>query len=109
MALLNLVQGDTNPRVTFTVTYNNDSTPVDLTGSTPYFVFAKLGNNTYVFKRTCSIASGMAASGECYYDWQEDDLEDAGTYSGELEIHFPDGEIQTTSTLMSFEVRPQLG
>lgn len=109
MSQVNLVQNDTNPRVTFTVTYDSDSSPVNLTGATVNFVFKKAGSNTYVFKRECSIASGMAASGQCYYDWQEDDLDDEGHYEGELEVIFPGDAVQTTAQKIPFFVRPELG
>jgi len=103
---LYLVQGDTKPAVRFPVQYSNSSF-MDLTGSTVYFIFSKFGSDEYIFKRLCTIED-PATSGYCYYNWQVGDLTDAGNYLGSLEIVAPDGKIQSLQNLMSFFVRPQL-
>lgn len=104
MALLTLVQGNTKPRVNFTVK-DPAGNPVNLAGATVKLILRKIGASALKLNVNCTLT--VPASGTCHYDWAQGDLNDPGDYHGELEVHFPAGEIQTTN-LMGFQVRPAL-
>jgi hypothetical protein len=104
MARIRLVQGDTKPRLNFTV--KQDGVVVDITGATVRFKFRKFGSSSNIFSRSCTIVNG--ALGTCYVDFQAGDLVDSGIHVGEIEVTYADSSIQSSKTLIEFDVREQL-
>lgn len=109
--MIELIQKDTKPTLRFTCkegSCGEVGKVIDLTGCTVRFIFKKaLVSGTYKFKRLCDIVD--APNGICEYSLQADDLDTAGAFSGELEITFPDGKIQTNYEVINFMIRKELG
>ena len=109
--MIDLVQNDTKPTLRFTAKEGDCGeigVAIPLTSCVVKFIFKKaLGSGTYKFKRICDITDAL--NGICEYSWQTGDLDTAGEFSGELEITFPDGKIQTNYNPVSFIIRKELG
>lgn len=104
MALILLVQGNTKPRINFTIK-DPDGNPINLTGATIKLYVRKIGASVTKLQVSCSIDE--AINGTCFYNWQANDLNQDGSYHAELEITFSDGSVQTTN-LMGIQIRPAL-
>lgn len=104
MTITQVVQNDTAPRLNFTLT--QDGSPINLSGAAVLFKFRKQGASANVFSRACTITD--AANGECYYDWQANDLASVGAHRGEVEVTFSDGKVQTCKDFIRFDVRDEL-
>jgi len=108
--MIELIQNDTKPTIRMTCLSGDcgeTGESINLSGTVVRFTFKKaLGSGNYKFKRVCDIVD--ASNGICEYSWATGDLDTIGDFSGELEITFSDGKIQTSRTI-SFGVRKELG
>jgi hypothetical protein len=108
MKKIRMVRNDTKPDLIFTVLYaegDYEDTAYDLTNCTVNFYLIKTGETS--LKNTghtqCTITD--AGNGECKYEWGSGDLDEEGTYKGELEITFPDTTKQTIYEESNIHVR----
>ena len=108
MVELKMVRNYTKPDLLFTILYAegpNKDTAFDLTGCTVHFYLMKTGGTTLknTGHTTCSLTD--EANGEGKYTWAADDLDEKGTYKGELEVIFVDTTKQTIYDPAVFKVR----
>lgn len=103
---IKLVQGDTRPAIVCTITDENTGQPIGITGATPRLRFRAAGDTTIIATVTGSVIDG--AAGKCVFhpSTAPEMLQvDAGDYEGEIEITFPDQQVQTVFDLLKFKVR----
>lgn len=106
MSVIKLVQGDTRPALVCTITDDSTGEPVNLTGATCVLKFRAQGSTT--LKATLLGTVTDAANGQVEFYWASDpsSLNGApGTYQGEIEITFADGQIQTVYDILNFYLR----
>jgi len=118
---LELVQGDTLPRVVVTLKDaseaatgatldpNNPATwaPIDLNGATVRLRIRELGSST--IKTTLTMTVSDPNNGVASTDFPVPALDTAGIFEGEIEATFQDGSIQTVVDLLKLKVRAALG
>ena len=119
---INLVQGDTNPVLNFTLrdsktavagkTLDEDDSStwaiINITGYSIELKFRAIGSTTALFTEALGITS--AAGGTCYMIWPADSLDiAAGMYEGELQItdNSTPARVQTVYDKLKFKVREQ--
>lgn len=74
---------------------NSDDTPLDLTNNAGVtFTMTKQGRLTPVINNVAAVVEN-AATGEIYYEWQENDTDTVGTYNAEFTITWTTGITQT--------------
>jgi hypothetical protein len=99
-----MVQGDTRPKLEFEVT--KGGLPVDLTGCTVKFYMKSSTGTVKINGSACSITD--AVKGLCAYSWQSADTNTAGEYTGEVEVTFDNGSIQTGFKSLNITIRAQI-
>jgi hypothetical protein len=105
---IKLVQGDTRPALICTVTDTVTTDPIDLTGCTVVLKFREVGSVALQATVPGSVIDGPAGSVVFYPASAPAMLEgEAGDYEGEIEITFPDGQIQTVYDTLKFKVREE--
>lgn len=104
MATVKLVQNDTRPALEFSV--REDGQAVDLTGATVKFYMKDSAGSAKLAGAACTITD--ATNGKCQYVWQAGDLDTAGTFTGEVQVTFSDGRIQTGYDTIALVVRAEL-
>ena len=120
---INLVQGDTNPVLNFTLRDSktavagktldeNDSSTwavINITNHSIELKFKAINATTVLFTEALGITS--AAGGTCYMIWPADSLDvAAGIYEGELQITdtaSTPARVQTVYDKLKFKVREQ--
>ena len=119
---INLVQGDTNPQLNFTlrdsktavagkILDENDSSTwaiIDITNHSIELKFRAANSSTVLFTEALGITS--ASGGTCYMIWPADSLDvPAGVYEGELQItdNSTPPRVQTVYDKLKFKVREQ--
>lgn len=107
---IKLVQGDTYPQVSVTLTEENSGAPIDLTGATATLHFRAVGGTSVLFSRGLFINPQEAALGKALIAWQAGDLNvPAGDYEGEVEVYWSNtGARQTVYELLKFRVREDI-
>lgn len=103
---IRLVQGDTAPALTVTLTDTTTNTAINVTGATVRLKFRAVGAETLRGTLTGSVTNG--AAGIVVFFWSDDPTildGDAGDYEGEIEITFADNTIQTVYDLLKFKLR----
>lgn len=86
-------QGDTIPRLTGTLTDGNGD-PVDVTDATVLLHLHGLTvENDLVLN--AEIDGDADDDNVVFYDWATEDTEEAGYYSGEWQVTFDNGQVQT--------------
>jgi hypothetical protein len=99
--------GDTLPSISSTL-YNDDGTPVNLSGTTVRFFFKKAETGTS--KGGVAVLVD-AANGQVRYDWKVGDTSEAGTHYAEWEVTFGSGAKATypNSRYLLVEISEGLG
>lgn len=100
-----LVQGDTASVLNGTITDEETNGPLNLTGATVFFQMRKPDDRRYTINGACSIVSPTA--GTVRYAVAANDLNTAGEYQAQFEVHFADTTILTTAPLIPITVRRQ--
>ena len=121
---INLVQGDTNPQLNFTlrdsktaittdpvtILDEDDSSTwaiIDITGYSIELKFRALNSTTALFTEALGITA-PATNGECYMIWPADSLDvAAGIYEGELQLTDGSSKVQTVYDKLKFKIREQ--
>jgi hypothetical protein len=107
---IKLVQGDTYPQVSVSLTDENTGDPIDLTGATATLHFRSVGGTTALFSRQMYINPQQATTGKAVIAWGSGDLNvAAGDYEGEVEVYWAStGARQTVYDLLKFRVREDI-
>jgi microcystin degradation protein MlrC len=103
---IKLVQGDTRPALVCTITDENTSEAVNLTGATCRLKFRPVGSSTLTSTLTGTVTD--ASNGVVEFYWASDPTSlagAAGDYEGEIEITFSNGQVQTVYDLLKFKLR----
>jgi hypothetical protein len=103
---IRLVQGDTAPALTVTLTDTTTNTAINITGATVRLKFRAVGSETLRGTLTGTVTSG--ANGTVVFFWSDQPTildGDAGDYEGEIEITFADTTVQTVFDLLKFKLR----
>ena len=117
---INLVQGDTNPQLNFTLrdsktaasgkTLDEDDSStwaaIDITGYSIELKFRALNSTSVLFTESLGITT--AADGTFYMIWPAGSLDvEAGIYEGELQLTDGNSRVQTVYDKLKFKVREQ--
>lgn len=103
---IRLVQGDTAPALTVTLTDTTTNAAINVTGATVRLKFRAVGSETLRGTLTGSVTNG--SGGVVVFYWSDDPTildGDAGDYEGEIEITFADTTVQTVYDLLKFKLR----
>lgn len=122
-AKLKLVQGDTLPAVILSVVDKTTGDPLDLSLATCLLKVRAVGSDELKDEIVCGKLPGWVnpdgeliedapydvagAGGRLIAYWNDDSLDTAGEFEGEVECTFPDDKIQTVYEVIKFTVRPQ--
>lgn len=103
---IKLVQGDTGPFITFTLTYS-DGTVLDASDATVRVHFRASGSATVLSTLSCTpITDG--SDGKFQFNFPDGTLNvEPGAYEGEIEIVFDATSRQTIYDILKFTVRQQ--
>ena len=105
-SVIKLVQGDTRPALVCTITDTNTGDVVDLTGASAVLKFRAYNATTLTATLTGTITNPTGGVVEFYWASQPTSLSgNQGQYEGEIEITFPDGQIQTVFETLNFYLR----
>lgn len=100
---IKLVQGDTRPYITRTLTDINGN-PLNLSGTSVYLRFRPAGEEL-LWTELCQQPNG-GSDGVIVFNFPVGGLDvDAGNYEGEIAIEYAPGDTQTVYDLMKFKVR----
>ena len=103
---IRLVQGDTAPALTVTLTDTTTNAPINVTGATVRLKFRAVGSETLRGTLIGSVTNG--AGGVVVFFWSDQPTildGDAGDYEGEIEITFANNTVQTVYDLLKFKLR----
>jgi hypothetical protein len=103
---IRLVQGDTAPALTVTLTNTTAGAAINITGATVRLKFRAVGSETLRGTLTGTVTNG--AGGTVVFFWSDSPTildGDPGDYEGEIEITFADTTIQTVYDLLKFKLR----
>ena len=115
---INLVKGDTLPELNLTLRDSNAAAagqildsenpstwaPIDLTGATAKLKFKALGATALKSTITMTLQSPYT-DGKVFMQWPTGVLDTAGTFTGEVEVTYSSGAIQTVYDQLKFKVR----
>ena len=103
---IKLVKNDTRPALVCTITDDTTGLPISITGSTVVLFFRALGASTIQATVPGTVTDGANGKVVFYPASAPVMLQgDAGDYEGEIQITFPDGQIQTVYDVLKFRVR----
>ena len=103
---LNLIIRDSNTAASGATLDDTDSStwaPIDLSGATVRLKFKALGSTAV--KETIIFSVRDASAGDVFLTWPTAALDTAGTFTGEIEVTYADGGIQTIYDQLKFKVR----
>lgn len=105
---IKLVQNDTRPSLTVTLTDENTGAPINITGCTLALKFRAAGASVLTATLVGTVLSGEAGLGIFRWSSVPDVLAGApGKYEGEVEVTFPDGTVQTGFDILKFKMRQE--
>lgn len=103
---IRLVRNDTRPALVCNITDENTQQPINITGTTVRLKFREVGSDTVRATLLGQVSDGPNGQVAFYPASQPQMLSgEAGDYEGEIEITFPDGQIQTVYDLLKFKLR----
>ena len=100
---VDLVQGDSDPILEFTC-LDFDNSPVDLTGAAADLYLKRVNADSHANASTACVVTD-AVAGKVQYQIQSGDLDDPGTYFGDLVITLA-GKSETSPEAVRLIVRP---
>lgn len=102
--IIKLVQGDTLPVITVTITDEFTGAAIDVTGATVVVKFRAANTTTVLTTLACTLVT--PASGIVSFSFPSPALDvAAGLYEGEVQVTFSGGGIQSAYDLLKFRVR----
>lgn len=103
---IKLVQGDTRPALTCTITDDTTGAAVDISGATIVLKFRAAGATTLTATVSGTVSNGPAGQVVFFPASSPQMLQgEPGDYEGEIEITYPDSQVQTVYDLLKFKVR----
>jgi hypothetical protein len=103
---IRLVRNDTRPALVCTITDDTTNQPIDITGATVRLKFRAVGVDTLTATVVGAVTDGPAGQVAFYPASAPEMLEgEPGDYEGEIEITFPDSQIQTVYDILRFKIR----
>ena len=103
---IRLVRNDTRPALVCTITDDHTNQPINITGATILLKFRQAGATTLTATVTGAVTDGPAGEVVFYPASAPEMLQgEPGDYEGEIEITFPDSQIQTVFDLLKFRIR----
>ena len=103
---IRLVRNDTRPALVCTITDDRSKAPVNVSGATVRLKFRAMGELTLQATIVGFVTDGPAGQVAFYPATAPEMLQgEPGDYEGEIEITFPDGQIQTVYDLLRFKIR----
>ncbi len=103
---IKLVQGDTRPALTCTITDDTTGAAVDISGATIVLKFRAAGATTLTATVSGTVSNGPAGQVVFYPASSPEMLQgEPGDYEGEIEITYADSQVQTVYDLLKFKVR----
>lgn len=105
--LIYLVKDDNGSQVECIITRDNNNQAVDLTGATARLKFRKKKTTTILFTLTNIVDDQVdLEAGEAVFLFSAGNLDlAAGLYEGEVEVTFPNANIETIYEIIQFQVR----
>ena len=103
---IRLVRNDTRPALVCTITDETTGAAVNITGATVRLKFRAAGAETLTATVIGSVTNGVGGQMAFYPATAPAMLAgEPGDYEGEIEITFPDAQIQTVYDLLKFKIR----
>jgi hypothetical protein len=102
---IKLVRNDTLPEINLTLIDETTEDPIDLTNATSIVLKFREENSSTVKTTIPMYTVAPATSGAVYMQWPVGALDTAGIFTGEIEITYSSGGIQTVFSELKFEVR----
>jgi hypothetical protein len=103
---IRLVRNDTRPALVCVITDDRTKAPIDITGATVLLKFRQSGAEALQATVPGAVTDGPAGEVVFYPASAPEMLQgEPGDYQGEIEITFPDGQIQTVYDLLRFGIR----
>ena len=103
---IKLVQHDTRPALVCAITDDTTGAVVVLTGATVVLKFRPAGSTTLQATVPGSVTNGAIGQVTFYPAAAPEMLAGTpGLYEGEIQITFPDGQIQTVYDILKFQMR----
>jgi hypothetical protein len=102
-----LVKDDNGSQVECIITRDNTGLPVDLTGATARLKFRKKRTTDVLFTLSNLTEDGIdLEQGQAIFEFTDANLDlDAGLYEGEVEVTFPNQNVETVFEVVNFQVR----
>jgi baseplate upper protein BppU len=100
-----LIETDTAPTLTGTITLTAAGTPLDLQGCTVYFQLRLVDERRFRINAECNIEDSTA--GTVSYDLTAEDLDFTGSCQARFLVVFGDGRRQHTNPPVEVSVNPQ--
>jgi len=102
---IKLVRNDTSPEINMTLTDSTDSSIIDLTNVATILLKVRPLSGTTIKVSIPTYRIEPYSSGKVFMQWPVDALDTAGVFTGELELTYTDGKVQTVFDELKFEVR----
>lgn len=103
---IRLVRNDTRPAIVCTITDDTTGAAVNIAGATVRLKFRAAGVEALTATVIGSVTDGPAGQVTFFPVTAPEMLAgEPGDYQGEIEITFPDGQIQTVFDLLRFKIR----
>jgi hypothetical protein len=105
--MIYLVKDDNGSQLECRITRQDTNAPVDLTGATALLKFRRVGTTTLLFTLTnITIAPVDLPAGQALFQFSGANLDlPGGLYEGEVEVTFPNSNIETIYEIIDFQVR----
>jgi hypothetical protein len=105
--MIYLVRDDNGSQVECIITRDNTGLPVDLTGAIARLKIRKKGTQTILYTLTNLTDEGIdLEAGQALFEFTGAELDiGAGLYEGEVEVSFPNQNIETVFEIINFKVR----
>ena len=102
---LKLVQNDTLPQLSISLTDATDNSAIDLTNVPTIFLKIRQFGSTTLKVSIPAYRTSPFAGGNIFMDFPEGALDTPGTFTGEIELTYSSGKVQTVFDEIKFEVR----
>lgn len=103
---IRLVRNDTRPAIVCTITDDRTDATINISGATVLLRFRAAGSETLSATVVGAVTDGPAGQVVFHPASAPEMLQgEQGDYEGEIEITFPDGQIQTVFDIVKFKLR----
>ena len=102
---LKLVQNDTLPQLSISLTDATDNSAIDLTNVPTIFLKIRQFGSTTLKVSIPAYRTSPFTGGSIFMDFPAGALDTPGTFTGEIELTYSSGKVQTVFDEIKFEVR----